>query len=354
MLVLNGSFSEFNRAKIEAITDQLRQLLGDPLLTVKRVDPGSIRLLIRSSPNGLEKARALFQRRSKMMILGHRVERIEWSSDIQSTATSDTIEVDRPKKSGKVIVVMPGKGGCGASTIAVNLAFAWKRNSNIRVLLLDLAMWTGEVSFMLRVNSKFSFLDALREVGALDQDLWGSMITPVNAVDVLVAPRSTPDSRHDLHDPTPILDYVRQIYDVIVVDAGGVYGEWNLSLAKEANELLLVTTEDLSALWRTREAAAYLNANLVLSNIRVIVNQHSPKASMSREHIGELLQSEILGTVPYDNKSVGDALAAGRPVSPHTAFGKSIAQLVKHLGRHPEALKQRISLSGLIPTPSES
>ena len=53
---------------------------------------------------------------------------------------------------------------------------------------------------------------------------------------------------------------------------------------------------------------------------------------MSREHIGELLQSEILGTVPYDNKSVGDALAAGRPVSPHTAFGKSIAQLVKHLG----------------------
>ncbi|MSV35402.1 MAG: response regulator [Bryobacterales bacterium] len=42
------------------------------------------------------------------------------------------------KDSAKVISVMPAKGACGATTLASNLAFQWKRVGGKRVLLVDL------------------------------------------------------------------------------------------------------------------------------------------------------------------------------------------------------------------------
>ena len=49
VIVLNGHFSDFNKARIEVISEQLRSLLDDPLLSIKRVSPGSVRLIIQSS-----------------------------------------------------------------------------------------------------------------------------------------------------------------------------------------------------------------------------------------------------------------------------------------------------------------
>ena len=51
-----------------------------------------------------------------------------------------------------------------------------------------------------------------------------------------------------MRDPSPILEYARHIYDVIIIDTNGVYSEWNLTAARMANELLLVTTNGLPAL----------------------------------------------------------------------------------------------------------
>jgi len=61
-----------------------------------------------------------------------------------------------------IVAVIPAKGACGASTIAANLAFQWKRSSGQRILLVDLDPLTGTISFMLKIKSIYSFLDALQ------------------------------------------------------------------------------------------------------------------------------------------------------------------------------------------------
>jgi pilus assembly protein CpaE len=154
----------------------------------------------------------------------------------------------------RIIAVMPAKGACGATTVACNLAFYWKRMGANRVLLADLDPLTGTLSFLLKIKSVFSFLDALQRSHELDADLWRAMVTNVNGVDVLLAPELITENPPELNDPSPILEYARHAYDVIILDAGNVYGDWNLNQARLANEILLVTTNELPALQAAQRA----------------------------------------------------------------------------------------------------
>jgi len=71
----------------------------------------------------------------------------------------------------KVYMVAPAKGGCGATTIATNLAWQWKRQGVKHVLLSDLDPLAGTISFLLKIKGTFSFLDVLHRSGDIDDDL---------------------------------------------------------------------------------------------------------------------------------------------------------------------------------------
>ena len=58
----------------------------------------------------------------------------------------------RMQSPGKVYCFMPAKGGCGASTIASNLAYQLKRLGEKRILLADLDPLAGTLSFLLKSN----------------------------------------------------------------------------------------------------------------------------------------------------------------------------------------------------------
>jgi pilus assembly protein CpaE len=249
----------------------------------------------------------------------------------------------------KIIAVMPAKGACGATTIASNLAFQWKRASGKKVLLVDMDPLTGNLSFLLKVKSVYSFLDALLRASELDADLWGAMVQQVNGVDVLLAPELMLEGSQDLKDPSPILEYARHAYDVVILDTSSVYGDWNLNIARVSNELLLVTTNELPALQAAQRALSYLDTNRIGRwKIRLIVNRYLRDVGLSREVIGTALHTEVFETISSDYEAVQKALLDGKPIPSSTAFGKAIVQLVDRLGGRAERTKKGSSLSGLL------
>ena len=252
------------------------------------------------------------------------------------------------KDPAKIFAVMPAKGACGATTVACNLAFQWKRLGAKKVLLADLDPLAGTMSFLLKIKSIYSFVDVLNRAHELDGDLWNAMVTPVNGVDVLLAPDLMADGMQDLRDPTPILDYARHAYDVVVTDAGGVYGEWNLAQARLANELLLVTTNELPALQAAQRALSYLDTNRIGRwKVRLVVNRYHRDVGLSREVIGTALHTEVFDSLPSDYEAVQKALMEGKPIPIGTPFGKAITQLADRLGGRAEGVKKGSSLSGL-------
>jgi pilus assembly protein CpaE len=253
------------------------------------------------------------------------------------------------KEPAKIFAVMPAKGACGATTIACNLAFQWKRQGHQKVLLVDLDPLAGTTSFLLKIKSTYSFLDALLHAHELDVDLWNGMVTNVNGVDVLLAPELMVEGTQDLKDPSPVLEYARHSYDIVVVDTGSVYGEWNLNTARLANELLLVTTNELPALQAAQRALSYLDTNRIGRwKIRLLVNRYHRDVGLSREVIGTALHTEVFDILPSDYEAVQKSLMEGKPAPSNTAIGKAIMQLADRLGGKREQVKKNSSLGGLL------
>jgi pilus assembly protein CpaE len=253
------------------------------------------------------------------------------------------------KEPAKICAVMPVKGACGATTIACNLAFQWKRMGAKRILLADLDPLTGTMSFLLKIKSSYSFLDVLTRSHELDADLWRAMVTPVNGVDVLLAPELMVEGTQELSDPTAILEYARHAYDVVILDTGSVYGNWNLNTARLSNELLLVTTNELPALQAAQRALSYLDANRIGRwKMRLLVNRYHRDVGLSREVIGTALHTEVFDILPSDYEAVQKSMMDGKPTPSTTPFGKSMMQLADRLGGKMETSKKTSSLGGLL------
>jgi pilus assembly protein CpaE len=255
----------------------------------------------------------------------------------------------RTKNPGKVYCVMPAKGGCGASTIASNLAYQMKRLGDKRILLADLDPLAGTLSFLLKIKSSYSFVDVLQRSGEMDVDLWKAVVTNRQGVDVLLSPEVMTEGVSEFVDASAIIEYARGTYELVVLDAGGVYGDWNLSQAQLADEILLITTNELTSLQAVQRALSYLDNNGVGRwKVWLIVNRYDRHVGLRKDVIGTALHTDIYHLMPADYDAIQKALMEGKPLAAATNFGKSVIGLVDRLGGNSDAPKKGTSLSGLL------
>jgi len=261
------------------------------------------------------------------------------------------LQPSRSKAPGKVYCVMPAKGGCGASTLASNFAHQLKRKDDKRILLADLDPLAGTLSFLLKIKSAYSFMDVLARSSEIDADLWKAMVTYQQGVDVLLSPEAMTEGMAELADASSIIEYARGAYDLVVLDTGSVYGDWNLSQARIADEILLVTTNELTALQAVQRALSYLDSNNIgRYKIRLIVNRYDRHVGLSKDVIGTALHADIFHILPTDYEAIQKALMEGKPLPANSSFGKGVAALVDRLigGAEPASNKKSSSLSGLL------
>jgi len=261
------------------------------------------------------------------------------------------LQPSRSKTPGKVYCVMPAKGGCGASTLASNFAHQLKRQDDKRILLADLDPLAGTLSFLLKIKSSYSFMDVLARSSEIDADLWKAMVTNQQGVDVLLSPEVMTEGMSELSDASSIIEYARGAYDLVVLDTGSVYGDWNLSQARIADEILLVTTNELTALQAVQRALSYLDSNNIgRYKIRLIVNRYDRHVGLSKDVIGTALHADIFHILPTDYEAIQKALMEGKPLPANSSFGKGVAGLVDRLigGAEPGNNKKSSSLSGLL------
>jgi pilus assembly protein CpaE len=249
---------------------------------------------------------------------------------------------------GKVYCVLPAKGASGATTLACNLAFAFRRLNGGRVLLADLDGLAGTVAFTLKLKSHYSFIDAVSHAGALDSDIWKALVMPSQGIDVLLSPDSAVDCYAEELDPAPLVASARQSYHTVVIDAGGVYGDWNLSLARLAEELVLVTTNELPALDATVRALDYLERNGVSrSKPRLLIGRYHPKFGPGEAAVAKTLGVPVSGALPRDCETIRKALMGGKPVPPASRFGRAAAGLARTLSGRTARAPKRSVLSSL-------
>jgi len=281
----------------------------------------------------------------------------EFLSDATSEQVSGVLErlsrlhaKAEPQKNGSVFCVMPGKPGCGASTLATYLAIEMRRKGMSKVLLVDTDSVTGSIAFLLKLKSDFHLGDAVRDWQRLDADLWGRLVVPCHGVDVLLAPEN-PSTRIavDQQAAFELLDFWRKHYQATVLDLPGAYSP-GFEFAAIADELLVVTTNELAALHATRRTLEYLEkAPVDRSRIKLVVNRYVASNGLKREDVQTALRLEPYALMSNDYESAQRAALDGRPVAPETHLGRSISELAERLLGRPKTVRKRSTLFGLLP-----
>jgi pilus assembly protein CpaE len=237
------------------------------------------------------------------------------------------------QQEGKLWCVVPGKAGCGASTLAAHLALERHAAGGARVLLIDTDPLAASIGFLLNLKSEFHFGDVLRDARRMDDDLWRRLTVPSGGVDVLAAPEN-PAARCDAAPELApeLAAFLRERYDTIVVDTSDASAAVGTGFAGLADDILLVTTRELAVLHATRRAIRYLEQTVRdRARLRLVVNRYTAVTRLSREDMRQALDMEPFANLSNDYEVLQHALVEGRPAPAGSRYRSSVKALCREL-----------------------
>ncbi len=237
-----------------------------------------------------------------------------------------------PKRAAKVYCIIPGKPGAGASTLAVHLAIEMQAAPE-PVLLVDADPLTATLGFMLKLKSEYHLGDVVRDSKRMDNDLWARLKTVYKGMDVLLAPDS-PIARVDMGKTLAgeLISFWKERYGVVVIDTPDLRTAAESGFASTADEILLVTTNELAALHATRRAIEFFDpVARHPSRLHVIVNRYDPAAGLKREDLKTALQMDPYAVVANDYNLIQSVLLEGKPAPAGTRFRAGIHALCRQL-----------------------
>jgi pilus assembly protein CpaE len=230
----------------------------------------------------------------------------------------------------KIIGLLGSNGGVGTTTLACHCALELGQTGK-KVLLLDLDVSSAGASFLMKVDSPHTALDAAQNLHRLDANLWkGITCSPREGVDLLQAPGAIGISdaltaervRH-------ILRFARSLYGFIVVDLGRLTAS-KLALLEETQDLFIVTTPQLPALYETRRLLQRLvDVGLSRENLRLLLNRQTKGMAISVDQVEKALGYPVYGSIADDSAEMSEAYAEGRLLDEKLLVRKQIAQVMR-------------------------
>lgn len=238
---------------------------------------------------------------------------------------------------GQVLAVINAKGGCGATTVALNTALALRPHGS--VVLVDLAT-LGNVAVHLDVQPTFGVREALQNLHRMDATLLAGFITQTKADVHLLAGNSSPaEITADEDALAQLLKLLATLYDYVVVDLSTRFDDVARSVAKLADTVLLVAQAEFSCLWTAGRIHAYLGMGQAHQHkMRLILNRFGEAHKLSEADIEIQTGCKISWKIPNQYASVVTAIESGKPVAQiaKSEMARSYAGLAKELVRQPQ------------------
>jgi len=239
------------------------------------------------------------------------------------------------QSAGRLFCVVPGKPGCGASTLAVHLATQMRSGGGDPVLLVDGDQLTASIGFMLKLKPEFHLQDVARDWSRMDDDLWSRMIVSACGLDILAAPED-PASRTEVSRQFAgqLCAFWRKRYRAVILDLPDVRTAADCGFAGLADVVLVVTTNELAALHATSRGLRLLNGAGDPAKVRLILNRYTPATGLKREDVKTALSLAPFAVLCNDYEAIQTALLDGKPAA-ESRFAASVQELCRQLSDKP-------------------
>lgn len=237
---------------------------------------------------------------------------------------------------GLRIGVTGARGGVGATSIAVSLAWLLSEQMGLKTALVDLDVTYGTVALNLDLEPGRGLADAMENPARVD-DLFIERATLAysESLGVLASemdpagPAAQPDA------PARLAEHLQQAFGAVVLDLPRAALSHEATV-KSLDRLVIVTEPTLAGLRdAVRLKTLALGAGLDEGAHAVVVNRAGmlPKGELDAKALAAGGQLKIDWTLPFDAKAAGAAMADAKPLAQVAAKGK-IGKALKALAGH--------------------
>lgn len=243
---------------------------------------------------------------------------------------------------GRLVSVLKGGGGVGATTIAVQtgccLAGTLEKRGQ-QACLLDLDVQGGTVALYLDLSDRVGLADLVDSPDRLDGDLLRGVMAH-HACGLFVAsapPEVMPLDTFTTDFVRRLLDVARQEFGVVLLDLPPVWSLWSFEALRQSDEILLVTQMTVPGVRQARHQLDTLKSEgLDEHSIRVVLNRYEKRwgGTLGIKEVEKALGRRIDFTVANDYRTVSEALDQGLSI----ADVRKRSKVFKSMSRIGEAL----------------
>mgnify|MGYP000950526697 CR=1 FL=1 len=239
---------------------------------------------------------------------------------------------------GKVLTIYSPRGGAGKTAIAVNLAIALAKNSDLNVAIVDCSLQFGDVAMIMNVMPKASIAEMTTDIEHINEKILARyMVSFQDNLQILPAPfkPEKAETVTALHIAA-IIALLKKKYDFIVVDTASVLNDVILSAMDNSDLLLLVSVPDIMTAKNIRLSYDTLN-NLGFSQEKIIhvLNRENSQAGLTTEEMESSITSKYHVILPNDGKMVLSSINRGVPFMlshPDAPLSRELAALAGKIG----------------------
>lgn len=252
-----------------------------------------------------------------------------------------------PRVRGQVITVFAGKGGCGKTTMATNLAAALADNGKRRVCLVDLDLAFGDVAIALQLTPARTLSDALHLGTTLDESALSSLVVSHSpGLDVVAAPLE-PSASEALSGKLvgELLTVIKANYDYVVVDSPPAFTDHVLTAFDHSEHFVLVSTLDVPAVKNLKLTLETLGMlGYPREKWHVALNRSDAKVGLTIADVEKALSHAIDVQVPSSRAvpsciNRGVAIVMDQPNHPVSVAVRAFSQRL--VATHPSAVEAR-------------
>jgi pilus assembly protein CpaE len=252
------------------------------------------------------------------------------------------------RRAGRVMSFAAGKGGCGTTLIATNLAHALATVRDKRVLMIDLNQQFADATLLLSDKTpQATFNDLCAKIDKLDVALFEACIARVHPNLDLLAGAGDPVKAGELRAShlQRVLTLVRDQYDAVIVDIGQSINPLSIQALDQSEAICVTLQQTIPHLHAGRRLLDILGElGYPASKMRLIVNHYDKRLQIGLDAIEQALGAKAAHLLPHDAKSAHHAVNQGMPllgVAKNGALTKSLDALMTLLWPQPDAAARR-------------
>ena len=259
----------------------------------------------------------------------------------ETLRTEDTTGTSR----AHVISVYSPRGGSGVTTIANNLALAFRDNES-QIALIDTDLQFGDVDILFNEVGQVSLMDLIPIAYELDPKVVKEVMMLHRSSGLfLLAPPKRPVIQEAISGEqiARVLDYIRNFFDYMVLNTTSLLTESSLAALDAADLVVLVITQEIAAI-KSMRAFLELWDGLGMKRDRLVLvlNKYRKSGALTSRKISETLNHPVELTIPEDYEAALRAANLGNPLlmsNPNADISQAIVELS-------DRIKQKITALG--------